>query len=81
MSTKVSVKARAASPSAPAFHLYWDCLDDMSAETDGETMPVYLRLDNVAVELRTLPTGGASVTLTLPNELARELGLLGPHHR
>jgi hypothetical protein len=78
MSTKVSIKTRAASSSAPGFHLYWDLLDDMSAAAEGETMPVYLRLDGVAVELRTLPTGGASVTITLSNELARELGLLPP---
>jgi hypothetical protein len=78
VSTKVSIKARAASSSEPGFHLYWDRLDDMSAGTDGRTMPVYLRLDGVAVELRTLPNGGASVTVTLPNELARELGLLRP---
>jgi hypothetical protein len=78
MSTKVSILARGATSSEPGFHLYWDRLDDLSAGTDDETMPVYLRLDGVEVELRTLPTGGASVTITLPNELARELGLLRP---
>ena len=75
MSTKVSIKRRAQEGGQPGFHLDEDVFDEMGA-TEGTEQPVYLRLDGVAVELRTLEGGGASVTVALPRELARELGLL-----
>lgn len=75
MSTKVSIAARIATPSAPGFHLYWDCVDELVAASEDE-VPVYLHLAGVAVELQTMENGGASVTVKLPRELARELGLL-----
>jgi hypothetical protein len=73
MSTTISI-ARSAPPAEPGYHVYQDCLGEMAA---GEGKPpVYLCLDGVAVELQTRPSGGASVTITLPEHLARELGLL-----
>lgn len=79
MSTKVSIKWRTASSTQPGFHLYDDCLDGLGVDDgDSEQRVVYLRLDGVAVQLETLPEGGASVTVTLPRRLARELGLLPP---
>lgn len=74
MSTKVVIRSRIATPSEPGFQLYWDCLDELAAVSE-EVIPLFLRLDGVAVELSTLPTGGASVTVKLPRELAHELGL------
>jgi hypothetical protein len=72
MSTKVSIKWREQTDSTPGFHLYDDCLDyaDESQET-----PVYLRLDGVAADLAT-QAAGATVTVALPREMARALGLL-----
>jgi len=62
VSTKVSIKRRAQEGGQPGFHLYEDVLDEMGA-TEGTEPPVYLSLDGVAVELRTLESGGASVTV------------------
>ncbi len=75
MSTKVSMRWRERTAELPGYHLYADVLDDFTSDGVVEP-PVYLRLDGVDVELHTLPGGGASVKLTLPRELARELGLL-----
>lgn len=55
------------------FHLADDVLDEIA---DNPDPPVHLRIDGVSVELRTLADGGASVTLVLPREVARQLGLL-----
>lgn len=74
MSTKVVIRSRIATTSEPGFQLYWDCLDELAAVSE-ENIPLFLRLDGVAVELSTLPTGGASVTVKLPRGLALELGL------
>ena len=78
MSTKVSIKRRERTLTQPGFHLYDDCLESDFPSRGDDEPPVYLRLDGVAVELRTLDTAGASVTLKFPRELARELGLLPP---
>ena len=75
MSTKVSIKRRAKEGARPGFHLYEDVLDEFVA-SEGVEQPVYLQLDGVAAELRTLEEGGATVTIALPRELARDLGLL-----
>lgn len=75
MSTKASIKWRHQAAGLPGFHLYDDVLDSFGSETNGEP-PVYLRLDGVAAQMETLPTGGAAVTVVLPREAARELGLL-----
>ena len=73
MSTKSSIKWKDQDES-PGYHLYHDLFDDMHQEYDR---PVYLRLDGVQiVELYTQNGGGASLTVTIPTSIARELGLL-----
>ena len=76
MSTKVTIKSRTKTSSHPGFHLYDDALDSFARANTSHEPPVYLRLDGVAVQLETMDSGGASVTVRLPRELARELGLL-----
>lgn len=80
MSTKVSMKQRSRTAQHPGFHLYEDVLDDLAVGAVGGAgeSPVYLRLDGVAAELQTLSSGGVSVTVELPRETARVLGLLPP---
>jgi hypothetical protein len=78
MSTKVTIKHRARAATSPGFHLYDDVLDEFGKSNDEISTPVYLRLDGVAVQLETLTDGRASITVTLPREMARELGLLIP---
>lgn len=76
MGTKVSIKHRRPTDTRPGYLLYDNVLDTFG-QTDAEPEPpVYLRLDGVTVQLETLSRGGASVTVTLPREMARELGLL-----
>jgi len=72
MSTKTSIKWRKQTDAAPGFHLYEDCLD---VADDGQETPVYLRLDGVPAELET-QRDGATVTVAIPREMARALGLL-----
>lgn len=76
MSTKSSVKARSRTSERPGFHLYDDVLDSLDARDGAPEPPVYLRLDGIAAQLETLNSGGATVTVALPREMARELGLL-----
>jgi hypothetical protein len=64
MSTRQTVKYQEGD-----FHLYTDCLDD----DDG---PVYLELTGVEFSAETLGNGTAQVTVTIPFEWARKLGLL-----
>ena len=78
MSTKSSLRSRSQTKERPGFHLYDDVLDELAANDGGPETPAYLRLDGVSVQLETLSSGGASVTVALPRELARELGLLPP---
>ena len=78
MSTKSSLRSRSRTKERPGFHLYDDVLDELAAIDGDPETPVYLRLDGVSVQLETLSSGGASVTVALPRELARELGLLPP---
>ena len=78
MSTKSTIRYRHSDKGVPGFHLYNDLMEGFGDDIEGE-MPVYLRLDRVAVvELATLGDGGASVTLRLTRELAGTLGLLSP---
>jgi hypothetical protein len=42
---------------------------------NAETAPVYLRFEGVSVELET-QRAGATVTVTLPRDLARALGIV-----
>lgn len=75
MSTKVTIKWRNQSAGYPCYHLYDDVLDSFGSEDEREA-PVYLRLDGVGATMQTLESGGASVTVVLPRQVARELGLL-----
>ena len=75
MSTKATIKYREATAGQPGFHLYDDVLDSLGSEEEVKS-PVYLRLDGVPAVLKTLESGGASVTIVLPRGVARELGLL-----
>lgn len=75
MSTKSSIKWRDQSEGRPGFHLYDDATDSLSKDEGTEPL-VYLSLEGVAVQLETLADGGATVTVAIPRELARELGLL-----
>lgn len=76
MSTKISIKSRVRTDEQLGFHLYDDCLDDFGAGDGAPVPPVYLRFDGVPVQLQTLNSGGAIVTVAMPRALARELGLL-----
>jgi hypothetical protein len=78
MSTKVSIRWRDRRENQPGFHLYEDVLDSLGVDKDDLEAPVYLRLDGVSLDLHMSNAGGASVTIALPRELARELGLLQP---
>jgi hypothetical protein len=73
--SKVSIEWRYQTAEQPGFHFYEDALDSFGAEAGAE-QPVYLRLDGIAAEMQALSSRGASVTLTLPRELARSHGLL-----
>lgn len=75
MSTKSSIKWKDHTEDGPGYHLYDDCLDDFDGSQEP---PVYLRPDGMPVELATCD-GGASVTVTIPRAVARELGLLPPN--
>jgi hypothetical protein len=71
MSTKSSIKWNLAGD--VGYHLYTDVFDGF----DSDDPPVYLQLNGVHVELATMENG-ASVTVTIPAAIARELGLLAP---
>jgi hypothetical protein len=75
VSTKSSIKWRAKTEGSPGFHIYEDTSGSFGADDVAEP-PVYLSLDGVAVQVETLGSGGAAVTIAIPRELARELGLL-----
>ena len=45
------------------------------AESGGNEPPVYLRLEGVAAQM-SAAVGTATVTVVLPRQLARELGLV-----
>jgi hypothetical protein len=80
MSTKASIKWREQTASHPGFHRYEDVLDEFVCDGDDEP-PVFLHLEGVPVQLQTMPAGLASVTIALPRETARALGLLPETHK
>ena len=73
MSTKSSIKWKNRDDGRPGYHLYTDVLDSF----DTDEPPVYLELNGVDVEVQTLENG-AHVTVTIPDSIAKELGLLRP---
>jgi hypothetical protein len=76
MSTKVTISWRETTPTKPGFHLYWDSSDSDGLAASTGQAPVYLHIEGVGIDLQALARDGASVTIALPQELARELGLL-----
>jgi len=76
MSTKSSIKWRDHTETQPGFELYDDVLDTFCAQDGDPEPPVYLCLKGLQIQLETLHAGGASVTVTIPREMARALGLL-----
>jgi len=82
MSSKTSIKWRGRSLDQPGFDLYEDALDGLISkngvisEDDSREAPVYLRLEGVQVRLETLDGPGVSLTVKMPRETARALGLL-----
>lgn len=75
MSTKVTIRSNSRTEGTPGFHLYEDAVEALVA-ADAEEPPVYLQLEGVQAEMQTLEGGGASLTVTLPRSVARELGLI-----
>lgn len=73
MSTKSSIKWSQEEPGKPGFHLYDDVMFDLQGVEDP---PVFLQISGVQVELHTMESGGASVTMEIPRQMAIELGLL-----
>lgn len=78
MSTKSSLKCRDHTAAQPGFHLYDDVMDSFGAQQGDPEPPVFLRLDGLQVQLETNQESGATVTLAIPREMARVLGLLPP---
>lgn len=76
MSTKISLKF--CKTDNCGFHLYEE--STFADTANGPEPSVYLRLDGVQVQMETLEGGGASVTVEIPRELARELGLIPIGH-
>lgn len=72
MSTKCGIKWRKRSDDAPGFLLYEDCFETME---NPDSADVYLQLEGVQVKLET-QGAGAKVTVQMPRELARALGML-----
>lgn len=76
MSTKATIRHRQSTAERVGFHLYDDVFDTLGVADTHPEPPVYLQLDGIGVQIETRGSMIASVTLTLPRELARELGLL-----
>ena len=76
MSTKVTIRRRERSKSHPGFHIYDDVLDAFGEHDDERQTLIYLRIEGVGLVVETLTDGGAVVTIALPREVARDLGLL-----
>lgn len=75
MSTKVSSRWRDRTDTLPGFHLYEEVFDALGS-ADGAEPPVYLQLEGVQAKMLTLEGGEASLTVSLPRSVARELGLV-----
>ena len=78
MSTKSSIKWRDHTAAHPGFNLYEDVMDSIGAQAGDPEPPVYLGLEGLPVHLETHQEGGATVTVAIPREMARALGLLPP---
>lgn len=79
MSTKQSIKWKEGKDGEPGYHLYEDLADWFASEDeDAENTPIYLELECVQAEM-TANEWGVRVTVQMPRETARELGLL-PHN-
>lgn len=76
MSTRVPFAWRQYESGKAGYCLYEDVLDEMAAESGGPEAPIYLQLEGVQVSVETMNTGGAALTVTLPRELAKALGLV-----
>jgi len=80
MSTRQSIKFRSTDDRRIDYHLYEDCFEVRDAANPDDA-PVYLELTGVhVIELATLDGEGAGVTIEIPREAARELGLLPPDY-
>lgn len=75
MSTKNPIKWKEAQGDLPGFQVYTDVTEEWGLQK-GQEAPVYLQLEGVAVQLETLAGGGATVSIRLPAQTARELGLI-----
>ena len=73
MSTRCSIKWRDQEPETPGFHLWEDAFERLDK---GDDAPVYLRLDGVQIHELETQFAGASVTVQLPREMAKALGLV-----
>lgn len=73
MSTKCSIKFREQEGEMPGFHLWEEAFEKLD---HGDNARVYLRLDGVPAGLETMNSGGASVFVALPREIAIALGLV-----
>lgn len=78
MSTKSSIKWKERTSDAPGYHLYRDVLDYFRGPEHEAT--VHLELDGVKAEM-VATDRGATVTVVLPEAIARELGILPPDPR
>ena len=78
MSAKSSIKWRDPTAEHPGFHLYDDGMDSIGAQAGDPEPPVYLCLEGLQVQLETHLESGATVTVAIPREMARALGLLPP---
>ena len=73
MSTRCSIAWQDHTADSPGFHLFEDAFETLA---DADQAPVYLRLDGVQIhELETVD-GGASITMQIPRQMARKMGLL-----
>lgn len=77
MSTKTTIKAKWSTPTTSGFHIYRDAYPVEVPKGAGECA-VILELEGVSIlEMQTfLGDEGASVTVALPAQLARDLGLI-----
>ena len=75
MSTRASIKWRAQEGTVPGYHLYDDLTDGLDGTPQEET-PVYLALGGVVIADLGTHENGTDVTIQMPREMARALGLL-----
>lgn len=80
VSTVSTFKSRDRTSERPGFHLRDDVLGSLDATRGDIGSPVYLCLDGTATQPEKLNNGGATVTVALQGEIARESGLLSIEH-